>query len=707
VAKVGQLDFAATSTLLAIRTKQQSISPVEQPDQESSDDDDVEQDKEDCVTSRPSPQLATYRRDILINKFLDRLAELFSREKSCQQSRNRRDSEHVAATGWVNSDTKTPLTVVVAKNQGFLDDRDLKMLARLQQWLRLVAITGHVPTIQTDLIWAGDGGLIDFSRQRLWYHISEVQRVDQPLAGPATRDGDTALQIADIQRLCGDVRRDSSVEQLSNIVTAAYDKRCAWKARSVQKEHRKAVRAINMLGRLQAAYECFKSVAFTFEDVSTIEIKPVARCECLMLNVSLFQKLLQEQRVDLGLPKGLLKSEAAEKYRNASSLHVHAEMQILVNLEQSIERHKRTHPYIGVSKKLCFLGDQILRNFSHLAKEGIRRPTYGARECHGKVYPLWTLPHCVDLPCISELSLATAVMYTYRRMRQELPQRLQLQSAIAESSAGVTTVGSLSADLEMMRDQHLADRRPAEPPKTDEEGVQSSELGRKIKSVQVGLLPADGAEPGLVTMTFHAWSKTADQKTIECGREYVPDFRDAWAPYEFDRRYRNITFKGQANKEWDGEYRLYWNENHALGENMTVRTLLGFDKSKKIDIMRRFWYGDVFLMRYSEQPKTFDFDVHNLPFTISQCQAVLEELFRKMWEAEYLEIELGRDRYIDECLSKSEADKYILWNRMFAAIHNQRDETTKLTVCLQDSGGAGNLESHAAGYARIPCNNRL
>lgn len=294
LAQVGQLEFAATSTLLAVKSKGQSISPNEQSDDESDDECAPEDDEEDHATSKPMPGLAAHRRDAMIDKFLDRLAEVFSREKSLPQSSHRQDSEHVTATAWIEPDAKHPLTVIVAKNKDFLDKRDMKMLVRLKQWLRIVAITGHHRLIQTDSIWAGEGGLVEYSRGRLWCHVSQIKEIDVTLASPTARPGDAAVQIAAMQSLCRDIRHDSPVQQFSSIVNEAYEKRSRWKDDSVQKEHRKAVRAINMLGRLRAAYECFKSVALTFDDVRNLEMQPVNPSQHVQINASIFQKLMQK-----------------------------------------------------------------------------------------------------------------------------------------------------------------------------------------------------------------------------------------------------------------------------------------------------------------------------------------------------------------------------------------------------------------------------
>jgi hypothetical protein len=183
----------------------------------------------------------------------------------------------------------------------------------------------------------------------------------------------------------------------------------------------------------------------------------------------------------------------------------------------------------------------------------------------------------------------------------------------------------------------------------------------------------------LVPIAFHALSKTTDVKMFEFGKDYVPDFHEAWDPCQFDRRYRNIKLKGQACEDCNGEYRLYWNENPTLEDNETIKTFLKIEG--EVEAMRRFWYGDVFFMKCSEHPTTFDFDVHDLPLTtLTECRVLLQRLFHEMWEDEYLEAQLEEDKYMEEDLAKSEADKEVLLQRMLVPIAPSRhDVARKLT----------------------------
>jgi hypothetical protein len=387
LADITELDFAATSALLAIKAKQRSISDPQRADDQSSDESEFEGEgeNEDAATTKTTSELAAFPRDALKDKFLDRLAELFSREKSSAQCQGRKDSSHVAATAWIEADVRSgfPLTVIVAKNEG-LDARDRDMLSRLSVWLRAVSITGQDRSAQADKIWIGDGGLVDYSRSRVLYHISQIR--DKKVTELAKFSTDFAVQITHLQSLCRDINSGSTIQQLSSIIDTAHGLRTAWKCIPVQPEHRKAIRGINMLARLRAAYECFKSVALTFDAVSTIELRPVNPTEDVRIKPAHFSASLKRLCGELQLPRSFLDSKAARKYTKPSCLHIHAEIQILASLGNSPGWHTRAHPYIGVSKKLCFLCSRILQNYSVLSTKQSRKPTFRARQCHGKIW---------------------------------------------------------------------------------------------------------------------------------------------------------------------------------------------------------------------------------------------------------------------------------------------------------------------------------
>ena len=60
-----------------------------------------------------------------------------------------------------------------------------------------------------------------------------------------------------------------------------------------------------------------------------------------------------------------------------------------------------------------------------------------------------------------------------------------------------------------------------------------------------------------------------------------------------------------------------------------------------------------------------------LQLDILQSRAALKREFQNMWEKRFLEAELERDQYCEEHRAKSEADKYILWQRVSVMIRDR------------------------------------
>ena len=122
--------------------------------------------------------------------------------------------------------------------------------------------------------------------------------------------------------------------------------------------------------------------------------------------------------------------------------------------------------------------------------------------------------------------------------------------------------------------------------------------------------------------------------------------------------------ENQEIKALEGDYWIYWNENDELPENKYIKNLIGI---KHVDFARRFWYGDNFIVRFSEHPTTFAYDVHDAPSTILQWHP-LKSLFQDMWEKSFLESQLEEDRYFEARRQKMEADQDIIFQRMYVII---------------------------------------
>lgn len=302
----------------------------------------------------------------------------------------------------------------------------------------------------------------------------------------------------------------------------------------------------------------------------------------------------------------------------------------------------------------------MLQNYKKICLDGAPKPDFRARRSHGKVYPLWTLPQGEILPSVANLAMATATTHVYHQISKHLQHGMVLQAAVAESSAGVTDSVSMPGGFTKIKKQHLANQRSWSSSERVDEREEPISLGRELKSVQVGLIPADGSKPRLIPIRFHALPEKRDRRIREAGRDCVPDFHDFWGKCQFDGRYRILTLENQAINELEGDYRLYWNENHELPENENIKSLVGI---KKVNTVRRFWYGDVFVVRFSEHPKTFAYDVYDAPIAMFHCEH-LETMFKEMWETQFLETQLEDDRFFEASQEKIEADKEIILGRM-------------------------------------------
>lgn len=663
LADVDEIKFAAAASLLAIRGRQQAVFASGQPHDEYDNDSTDEEVEDDGATTKPTARLHRASFSALKDKFLDRLGELLAREKSPLQQFNRTDSKHVAAAGWIDRDNDDPMTVLVAKNEG-LDNRDTRMLGRLQSWSRAIASTGRPPAIRTDALWIGNKtgeGLLEYSRSRLEYYISQINQLDNAMETLAVQAGVYGPVITCLQSLCKGFKWDSTIHQLSDIVNIAYQIRyTSWKLTGSSKAP-KALRAMLMIGRLRAAYECFKATALHFLDFKDLVIKPVMLPHHVNINTIKFRRQLRELVEAYEFSKGLLKTKVARSYTGASRLHIHAEMQILISLEKDPKWQRRAHRYIGTSKKPCFLCNEFRQNYIKLSMNGIRSPAFKARRSHGKVYPLWILPEVHPVTPHASLSIATAVMEIYRRILDLLHEKPPKRPAIAESSVGLTQCEEFASGENRLKQRYLASRQAVETPRTSTSSEEPIIFGPKVKTVRVGRLPADGKELELVPINFYAQPEKHDRRVPEYGHCYMPDFHRYWGACQLDRRFRRVNAENQEIKTLNGEYWIYWNENDELPENAYIKDLIGI---KQVDFARRFWYGDAFIVRFSEHPTTFAYDVHDAPAAILQWHP-LRRIFQDMWEKSFLESELEQDQYFEAEQQKSEADQEIILQRMY------------------------------------------
>lgn len=109
-------------------------------------------------------------------------------------------------------------------------------------------------------------------------------------------------------------------------------------------------------------------------------------------------------------------------------------------------------------------------------------------------------------------------------------------------------------------------------------------------------------------MRFHTCNPRTQPYDI--GFYLAPDFRKYWASCHLKRKFRCCTVEKQAIREVEGSYWIYRNENAELPENACIKRMLDIDR---ISSSRRFYYGDLFIVRFTEHPKTSAYAVHDIP----------------------------------------------------------------------------------------------
>jgi hypothetical protein len=86
------------------------------------------------------PKISPPQRNVLRDKFLDRLAEVLARFKDAPKANNRQAYKHIASAYMEEQEEKS-VTVIIAKNKG-LDKVDQKYLEQLSQFLQDISQKG-------------------------------------------------------------------------------------------------------------------------------------------------------------------------------------------------------------------------------------------------------------------------------------------------------------------------------------------------------------------------------------------------------------------------------------------------------------------------------------------------------------------------------------------------------------------------------------
>jgi hypothetical protein len=617
--------------------------------------------EKDSVTPHELSKLAQKEKQLV--KFLNHVAETFAREKSIPWSqikrherrsgtRSGRGASHVTASGLVT--TNGELTVYIAKNGG-VDDKDEELARYLTIWMRTIAATGKRPTIDSDIMWAK---LVDYCRQRLDIYATHIGSLSQSeLTVTYVEGSDGNALIRELHNLSSTYKTDRSLDLLRRMVSIAYQLRYEPAPDVLSIASGRVRSTICFLGRLRSAYEAFKETAIQFRRSFTkLTVICLQAPQAQLLAKSPCERRIEELARDNGISKPkrerLLKILGKGKSVLAPC---HAEIQLLIHFECSISPNSSIFPYFGCSKKSCWLCHQLLSLYQD--KRLGRKGFYETRSCHGRVYPLWRIALPIDPPPDPHVRfyLHTTLQDIQNLMFQQLRIASPMQRpALAESSTNVTVHGG------PLKRRALAKQRVVESSAKPESAEDRLDILKDFVCSRKCLrIPATSESPHFQNINFYRFPDGY------IGREprnfKIPDFGAFWGVYNFERANRQTTLTDQNPTEVNGDYLLYWCLNDALPPNQNLMSLLGI---KSLGIYENFWYGDVFITRFHEDDKSFEFRCEDVPQTILGLKNVIRAIFQGLWESKYLEDEITSWQYFEAMEEKSKADKEILLGRM-------------------------------------------
>ena len=250
--------------------------------------------------------------------------------------------------------------------------------------------------------------LLRYYRQRLLYHMNNFVEFTDALAKRSVKSFNMSSKRKELIAECQSLRRSCNavakkgytVERAKEISRRAFtlsrasEWEAALKAFCQAREGERILSQLRFLARIRAVHLSLMKCIKTLPSFRKITIVPV------------FSDGVQS-KADLGIDSarlaaaGTLKEynvtppawiqepkriEAVRSEVKGQNLVVHAEMQMVFFLTAA-SLPSQPFPYLGISKKTCYLCNAFL--------DGLN--TFATRGSHGKLYPFWTLLRALDM----------------------------------------------------------------------------------------------------------------------------------------------------------------------------------------------------------------------------------------------------------------------------------------------------------------------
>ncbi|KAI6000933.1 hypothetical protein EDC04DRAFT_1069347 [Pisolithus marmoratus] len=448
-------------------------------------DEDVEVDDD---FSRGNSDTGDSKEDELKKRFLDRFAEIMSRDKG---------GKHVCCVALRESgdrhlDEEIKISVLVARNDTF-NEQDTKFCSTLERLLTAIGASVYEETIGLPVIerelweelirynqprlglyadrlldnlkaFKAAGSLDSLppysASQSLQHNNSELKIFcDNTDIGPysdATHDAYMKLAQEHVRTLDNILCTGDRVTQQRLLAEHTYSIRHMKSLRifinSCPKLSvgRRLLSDVLFLGRLRACYFTLVEAALNiagFAHLSIILVKkhPPRVCPVTLPSLADAMKYLG-QALNPSSVKRFISAKASvisaernfKQLQNNTShkhLHTHAELQLVLHFTKTTDvgtMKREIYPYIGCSKLSCFLCTAFLESFDYGGA------SFRTRGSHGKIYTLWSIPDMDGLHKDMVTALHSTLKKTRNLLVREMIKPITIAAHISESTAGVT-----------------------------------------------------------------------------------------------------------------------------------------------------------------------------------------------------------------------------------------------------------------------------
>ena len=615
---------------------------------------------------------------------MDRLAEVLAREKGSashhktpqkRQKRKKACSEgskkgHTAAAALLERGGSA--VVIVAKNRG-LDGEDRDMIKRLSIWIRVMAEKGE-RDLPNDSFW---NHMLQFCRARLSFYIQEISGVarDLGLLENASIMDQPKNEWIRLVTLCDTLQNQDpesvEIRSLSDLACSAYQIRSSsitvalpqlmsTKSKLLEKH-------VGLLGRYRAAYETFRQAAMHFSAFRELEIQStdLINLDNVPLDLPFFTGTLRKLRLE-GISFGP-KHTAQSLLRDCEAHRsYHAEVQLLVDLEKRTQSQPSVNvfPYLGISKKSCFLCGELLSSF----------PYYRTRGSHGKVYSLWDIPEISGLNTLFLFQLEAALIHTRNQLEICVEKAFHDKKKVKlplvpESTAGISTETGSNSFQRRLRHRAKVGNRPklgqddAEKPFRPD----CEPYGPALWQVLAALLPSEGGEPSLVKVPIVDIPGDYHAADTFCG--VTSCLNEFWGLRDRHKSILRFEVTNQAIATINGVYYIYWTTDDNADPNKFLLKLL-HEIVTELPIYRRFWCGDVFIFRVNADQDGYEFDAEansrfvDIAEEFLGAREMMFTVFKHYFKTEHLEKIVNDQAQKAEFLQDRERAKTLIFERM-------------------------------------------